>query len=166
MKCFRLLGSYQIRMAKSYILEHLRPSNIDNEQMEFIVELCNEHEDLVRARFHYRHSKQKQYMATLQFKEKKQQSIQGWYCICTSGAREVSMRSHVIALLWHLGVERAVIKTSVHLLAAVKLLDSVDDSMKFSDDGTDSDTDTDNQPFLAFSSTTNKNDGSDEDSDW
>ena len=78
MKYFRLLGSYQIRMAKSYILEHLRPSNIDDEQMEFTVELCKEHEDLVRARFQSRHSKKKQYMATLQFNEKEQQPIQGW----------------------------------------------------------------------------------------
>ena len=74
------------------------------------------------------------------------------------------MYSHVTALLWHLGVERAFITTSVHPLAAVKLLDAVDDSMKFSDDETDSDTD--NQPFLAFTSTTNKNDASDEDPYW
>ena len=51
-------------MAKSYILEHLRPSNIDDEQMEFIVELCKEHEDLVRARFQSQNSKQKQYIAS------------------------------------------------------------------------------------------------------
>ena len=103
-------------------------------------------------------------MATLRFNEKKQQPIQGWYCTCTSVVREVGMCSHVTALLWHLGVERAVIKASVHPLAAVKLLDAVDDSMKFSNDETDSDTD--KQPFLAFASTTNKNDASDENSDW
>ena len=151
-------------MAMSYILEHLRPSNINDEQMEFIVELCKEHEDLVRAQFQSRHSKQKQYIATLQFNEKEQQPIQGWYRTCTSSAREVGMCSYVTALLWHLGVERAVITTSVHPHAAVKVLDAVDDSMKFSDDETNSDTD--NQSFLAFASTTNKNDGSDEDSDW
>ena len=126
------------------------------------MELCTEHEDLVRARFQSRCSKKKQYMATIQFNEKEQQLIQGWYCTCTSGAREVGMCSHVTALFWHLEVQRAVIKISVHPLAAVKLLDVVDDSMKFSDDETDSDTD--NQPFLAFASTTNKNDGSDKDS--
>ena len=64
------------------------------------------------------------------------------------------MYSHVIALLWHLGVERAVIKTSVHPLSTVKLLNAMGDSIKFSDDQTDSDTG--NQPFLAFASTTNK----------
>ena len=131
--------------------------------MKFIVELCQEHEDLVSARFQSRYSKLKQYLGIRQFNEKKQQPIQGWYCTCTSGAREVGMCSHVTALLWHLGVERAVITTSVYSLAAVKLLDAVDDSMKFSDDETDSDTD--NRPFFAFASTTNKNDGSHEDSD-
>ena len=64
------------------------------------------------------------------------------------------MCSHVIALLWHLGVERAVIKTSAHPLSTVKLLNAIGDSIKFSDDETDSDSG--NQPFLAFASTTNK----------
>ena len=103
-------------------------------------------------------------MATLQFNEKEQQLIQEWYSTCTSDASEVGMYSHVTALLWHQRVERAVTKTSVHSLAAVKLLDGVDDSMKFSDDEHDSDTD--NQLFLAFASTTNKNDDCDDDSNW
>lgn len=74
-----LLGSYQIRMGKSYILEHLRQSNINEDKMEFIVELCREYDDLVRVRFHSRHSKQKRYVATVQFNEEDEQPIQGWY---------------------------------------------------------------------------------------
>ncbi|CAF4545500.1 unnamed protein product [Rotaria sp. Silwood2] len=92
-----------------------------------------------------------------------QQPIQGWYCTCASGAREVGMCSHVTALLWHLGVERAVVATSMHPLAAVKLLDAIDDSMKFSDDENDSDAE--NQSSLVLATTTNENDTSDEDSD-
>jgi len=33
-------GSYQIRTAKSYIRKHLRHSDINEEQMELLVELC------------------------------------------------------------------------------------------------------------------------------
>jgi hypothetical protein len=151
-------------MAKSYILEHLRQSDINEELMEFTVELCKEHEDLIRARFQSRHSKQKRHIATVQFNEEDEQSIQGWYCTCASGAREVDMCSHLTALLWHLGVERAALPTSVHLLAAIKLLDAIDDSMKFSDDENESDAE--NQSSVAFATTTNENDADDEDSDW
>ncbi len=113
-------------MAKSYIVEHLRPSDINEEQMEFTVELCREHEDLIRARFQSRHSNRKRHVATIQFNEKDEQPIQGWYCTCASGAREVGMCSHVTALLWHLGVKRAVVPTSVHPLAALNLLNAGD----------------------------------------
>jgi hypothetical protein len=51
---------------------------------------------------------------------------------------KVGMCSHATALLWHLDVETAVVSTSVHPLAAVKLSDAVDDSMKFSDGENDS----------------------------
>ena len=73
------------------------------------------------------------------------------------------MCSHVTASIWRLGVERAVDTTSVHPRAAVKLLDAVNDSMKFFDD--DINLDTDNQLFLAFATTTNKNVGNKESSD-
>ncbi|CAF5168471.1 unnamed protein product, partial [Rotaria magnacalcarata] len=38
-------GSYQIKMAKSYIVDHLQQSDINEEQLEFVVELCGEHDD-------------------------------------------------------------------------------------------------------------------------
>ncbi|CAF4503740.1 unnamed protein product [Rotaria socialis] len=58
-------GSYQIRMAKSYIIEHIRQSQTNEEEMEFLVELCNDHDDLVRARFQSRHSNNKKHIATV-----------------------------------------------------------------------------------------------------
>jgi hypothetical protein len=151
-------------MAKSYILEHLRQSDINEEQMEFTVELCKEHEDLIRARFQSRHSKHKRHIATIQFNEEDEQPIEGWYCTSASGAREVGMCSHVTALLWDLGVEWAALSTSVHPLAVIKLLEVVDDSMKFSDDENESDAE--NQLSIALATTTNENDAGDEDSDW
>jgi hypothetical protein len=148
-------------MAKSYILDHLKKSEIDDEQLEFTVELCREHDDLVRAKFQSRHSKRNKHIATVQFDDKEQKPIQGWYCTCSSGARDVGMCSHVAALLWHLGVDGAVLPSAAHPLSAVHLLAAIDDSMKFSDNEYDSD---DNNRLSLGSDTAidNKND----DSDW
>ncbi|CAF3548310.1 unnamed protein product [Rotaria socialis] len=134
-------GSYQIKMAKSYIVDHLQQSDINEEQLEFVVELCGEHDDLVRARFQSRHSNRKKYIATVRFNEKNEQPITGWFCTCSVGGREVGMCSHITALLWHIGVERAMVPTSTHPLSASKLLTAIDDSMKFSDDEYNSDND-------------------------
>lgn len=126
-------------MAKSYITEHLHRSTLNHDQLEFVVELCNEHDDLIRVRFQSRHSTQKKYTATVQFDETKLQPIEGWYCTCDSGAREVGMCCHVTALLWHMGVEGAIIRTSKHPRSANKLFAAIDNSTRFSDDESDSD---------------------------
>ena len=52
---------------KGYIEEHLKPSPLDEDQLDFIVELCANHPDLVRARFASRHSSGKNYIATVEF---------------------------------------------------------------------------------------------------
>ena len=128
-------------MAKSYITEHLRPSHINDEELEFVVELCREYPDLIRGKFQSRHSNQKTHTATIQFVDHQQQPIQGWYCTCSSGGREVGMCSHVTALLWHLGVEGATIRLSSHPLSVARLLVAVDNSMQFTDSETDPDED-------------------------
>ncbi|CAF4782161.1 unnamed protein product, partial [Rotaria socialis] len=43
--------TYQIKQAKFYIREHLTQSPLVGNDMEFIIELCAQHNDLVRARF-------------------------------------------------------------------------------------------------------------------
>ncbi|CAF1581043.1 unnamed protein product [Rotaria magnacalcarata] len=83
-----IFGSCQIRVAKSYIIEQIRQSQTNEKEMEFIVELCNEHDDLVRARFQSRHSNNKTHIATVQFDHHKQQPIDAWYCTCSAAARE------------------------------------------------------------------------------
>ena len=149
-------------MAKSYIVDHFQQSYINEEQLEFVVELCEGDDDLIRARFQSRHSNHKKHIAPVQFDEQKEQPIIGWYCTCSSGSREVGMCSHITALLWHLGVERAVVSTSTHPLSASKLLTAIDDSMKFSDIEYDSDNDIDLTPHV----NTKVNNNNDKDSDW
>ena len=106
-----------------------------------MVKLCHEYNDLVRARLPSRHSKNKNHTATIQFDRQKQQPIEAWYCTCSAGAREVSMCSHVTAILWHLGVNRAVIPTDSHPLSASRLLNAIDDSIQFNEDESQSNDD-------------------------
>ncbi|CAF2010804.1 unnamed protein product [Rotaria magnacalcarata] len=77
-------------------------------------------------------------------------------------AREVGMRSHTTALLWHLGVENAVTQTSDHPLSATRLLTTIDDSMRFTDDELESEGG--NQSLYIEPNIDNS--GDDEDSDW
>lgn len=131
---FSLSGSHQIKMAKSYILDHFQQSYINDEEVEFIVELCEGHDDLVRAKFQSRHSNHKKHTATVRFDEAQEQPIVGWYCTCSSGSREVGMCSHTTALLWHLGIDRARTQTSTHPLATANLLNGIEDSMDFAEE--------------------------------
>ena len=91
--------NYQIKQANTYIYEYLRPSYFDEDDLEFIVELCDKYEDLVRVRFQSRHNSQKNYIATVQFDDKQDQPIQGWFCTCASESRTVGCCAHITALL-------------------------------------------------------------------
>lgn len=125
------VGSYQIRQAKSYILEHLKPSELDPNDLEFIVELCEQHSDLIRIRFVSRHSTNKNYLATVQFDTYQDEPIQGWYCTCPAGARVVGCCVHIAALLWYLGVCRAEYDGKGHSLSAQHLLQAVEDCVQY-----------------------------------
>ena len=80
-------------------MDHIRLSLTDKEGMEFMVKLCHEYDDLVRARSLSRHSKNKNHTTTTQFDRQKQQPIEAWYSTCSAGARKVGVCSHVTALL-------------------------------------------------------------------
>ena len=145
-------GNYQIKQAKGYIFEHLKPSILDEEEFEFIVELCATHKDLVRVRLASRHSSSKMYVATVQFTDDDvEEPIQGWFCTCSAGARVLGCCAHITALIWHLGVCRAEVDSTEHPLSASQLLLSVDDCIQYSDteesgdDQSDSDNSTDDQ---------------------
>jgi hypothetical protein len=98
-------GGYQIKQATSYIKEHLTPSILNNDELEFVVELCSKYDDLIRARFNSRHSNNKTYITIVQHNSQNiEYPITGWFCTCMTGCRDVGCCAHVTALLWHLGV--------------------------------------------------------------
>lgn len=139
-------GNYQIKQAKGYITEHFKQSILDDEELEFVVELCSAHTDLVRVRFASRHSSSKHYMATVQFdKDDYNNPIKGWFCTCFAGARIIGCCAHITALIWHLGVCRGEADATVHPLSAARLILSVDDCIQYSttDDSDQDASDTD-----------------------
>ncbi|CAF1656155.1 unnamed protein product [Adineta ricciae] len=139
--CF---GTYQIKQAKSYIEEHLKPSILDNEKYEFVVELSTKHVDLVRVRFASRHSSNKTYIATVQFDEDDyDEPIKGWFCTCAAGARIIGFCTHITALIWHLGVCRGETDSSDPQLSANNLLSNLEDCIQYSDNTSSSDDDDD-----------------------
>ncbi|CAF1469297.1 unnamed protein product [Adineta steineri] len=124
-------SSYQIRMAKSYIADHLQQSYINDKQLAFTVELCERHDDLVRVPFQSRHSNRKKYIATIQFNEQDEKPITEWYCTCFVGGGEVT----------------------------TKLLNAINNSMTFSDQEDNSAND--DGYFGAFAMTTSVNNDDD-----
>ena len=108
------------------------------DELEFIIELCAQRTDLVRARFVSRHSSNKSYIATIQFNVDTKWPIRSWLCTCISGWRDVGCCAHVAALLWHLSVSQPRDHYKLHPLSAGHFLTSIDDSMQLSDiDDTD-----------------------------
>ncbi|CAM4949458.1 unnamed protein product [Rotaria socialis] len=127
-------GTTSLHWTKHNAANFQFPPRTEQKIHDLTFECCNEHDDLVRARFQSRHSNSKNHIATVQFDHHKQQPTDAWYCTCSAAAREVGMCSHVTALRWHLGVNKAVISTDNHPLSASRLIKAIDDSTHFSED--------------------------------
>lgn len=59
--------------------------------------------------------------------------IEGWYCTCVTGCRDVGCCAHVAAILWHLGVRRAEVDQHIHPLSTTAIFSSINDSLQYSD---------------------------------
>ena len=104
-------------------------STMYQDELEFIIEYCENYPDLVRARFVSRHCSSKNYLATVQFDNKmEEEPITEWYCTCATDARQVGWCAHVTALIWHLGVRCGEFETSTNPLTTDRFLDFVHDA--------------------------------------
>ena len=99
-------GTYQIRMDKNYARVHLTSSTFNDDEMEFLIELCSTRDDLVLVRFQSRHSNKNFHEATVQFEVMNENSICTYYRICTPGAREVRCCVCTAVILWHFDAQR------------------------------------------------------------
>ena len=117
-------GVFQVKMPKSYIQEHLKPSELNEKKLTFEVQADIRYPDLIRIQFQSRHSNMKTYYTTVRF-DSEEQTIKAWYCTYSTGFRRLGCCTHICALLWHSGVNRAQIPQS-HPLSVSHLLDFVE----------------------------------------
>ena len=102
------LENYQVKQAIAHMEEHLTSFPLYDDKVEFLVELSSQNDNIVRARFFSGHKNNKNHTALMQFKNKyTEHPINGWYCACMPGERDIGCCVHVTALLWRLSVRRA-----------------------------------------------------------
>ena len=95
------LGTYQLKQARCYTLEHL------SENCDYKIEIHPEAEDLLRVRIQSRHSGSKRYFLWIQLSsDDETDPVQSWYCQCKAGARTLGCCAHVASVLWYLGFAR------------------------------------------------------------
>ena len=119
---------YQIQQEKAYIKEYLKLSPLDEDQLDFIVELCANHPDLVRSRFASRHSSTKNCIATVEFNEDSDEDpLIGWFCTCACGSRVFGCCAHATALIWQLDVCRGEVETISNPLPSGRFFQFIQD---------------------------------------
>lgn len=109
------LGTYHLKLSKSYVAEHLRDG-------VYIMEVCREDslpdlQDcniflnnvwLLRGRIQSRHVRARTYYSYVLIDRERQglDALVHHYCTCLTGRRTVGACAHVISIVWYLGVGR------------------------------------------------------------
>lgn len=85
------LGSFQLKIAKRYIQQHLK------ENGQFEIRIADGQEGFIRAQIHSRFSSRKHHNVFVKYDPMVSSSdtITGYYCTCKVGARVVGCCSHV-----------------------------------------------------------------------
>ena len=89
------LGSYQLKRANGYLIEHF------NKEPKRWFEIAKEEiegKSLIRAKLQSRHRNSKDYFIYITYTE---EEVSEWYCSCFSGARTVGCCSHVAAIIFY-----------------------------------------------------------------
>lgn len=105
------LGTYQLKLAKSYCSEHLNNGLYLIETyraaaLEDITEYgIDEDVWLLRARIQSRHVRAKKYFCYILLK-RNENVILHYYCTCLTGRRTVGSCAHIVSIVWYLGYAR------------------------------------------------------------
>ena len=92
-------GTYQIKRARTYVKEHFDTDS------DFIVEIDNSIDDIVRCSIQSRHSNANRYKAWIQY-SLTGDPIRAWYCQCKAGGRTVGCCAHIASVIWYLCYSR------------------------------------------------------------
>jgi hypothetical protein len=87
------LGVYQLKLAKSYSVEHL---NTDGSDEMFV---NKQDEGLLMGKIQSRHVSSRSHKLWIEYDDV---MVKGWYCQCRSGARVVGTCAHVVSVVWFL----------------------------------------------------------------
>lgn len=123
------LGSYHIKLAKSYCAEHLRDGLYlielyrDNELSD--LPRCNilvNNVWLVRVRIQSRHVRSRIYYSYILIDRDltDRHAIAHWYCTCLTGNRTVGSCAHIISIVWYMGLGR-----HIDFNAPAQMLDNI-----------------------------------------
>ena len=91
------LGTYQLRQARCYAIEHLSTNGW------FAMKVAKQRQDIILGRIQSKHSNRKKYDVWLQYTSA---GVESWYCRCKSGSRDLGCCSHVACLIYYLGFAR------------------------------------------------------------
>ena len=86
---------YQLKLASSYMQEHLK-GNCD-------ILVHQEDHHLIRVNIQSQHTSAKKYQLWIQYDSNQ---IVAWYCKCKAGARVVGVCAHIASVVWYLGYAR------------------------------------------------------------
>lgn len=110
------LGTYHMKLARSYVAEHLRGDDgIYNIDVSFSPSpsmlqygLSTENSSLLRGRILSRHISNKIYYTYLLIQTNVQgrEAIKACYCSCMTGMRTLGSCAHTVSIIWYLGVGR------------------------------------------------------------
>lgn len=98
---FLTCGTYQVKLAPSYIASHLSDSN------DFHLEVARQSDRYIRGRLQSRHSGTTKYMLWIEVDFlNNADPVRSWYCCCKTGARTIGMCGHLCAVISYLGFYR------------------------------------------------------------
>lgn len=116
------LGTYHLRLARSYCHEHMRPDGL------YILDFHRDHHlvngsVLIRGRIQSRHVQRTQYYCYILYDltGNGRVSVKGYYCSCKHGRRTIGSCAHVISIIYYLSWARHL----DHMPAPAAFLDNI-----------------------------------------
>jgi hypothetical protein len=91
------LGTYRLRRARCYVIEH------SSFHGAFPMEIARLNEDILMVKIQSKHSNRTQYDVWLQYANNQ---VSAWFCRCEAALRDLGCCSHVTALFYYLGYPR------------------------------------------------------------
>lgn len=101
------LGTYHLRIARSYCHEHMRANGLYILELSRHLQLIDKNV-LIRGRIQSRHVRSKQYYTYILVNPTRhgRESIEGYYCSCIHGRRTIGCCAHIASVVYYLSWAR------------------------------------------------------------